>query len=104
MPKVRFIATALIVASRLVAAFNVSWGVALASWHPDATAEDEANIIAAQKKVIYGEPLVFRGPSTGESHNLGYLADTVHFNKLGLDNHALGQKDSLSEIITVESV
>ncbi len=79
---------AIIGQSRVDAGFDVPWGVALASYHPDSWAEHEAQVIAGQQKVIADDPLVFEGAFTDDFHSNGWLADTVHFNQTGLDTHA----------------
>jgi hypothetical protein len=73
--------------SRLDAGWDVPWGVALASYHPDSTAAEQNAIVSAQQQVIAADPLVFEGPSTNNFHNLGYLRDNVHFNGAGLHAH-----------------
>lgn len=79
---------AIIDQSRQDAGFNLPWGVALASWHPNSAAPEESDIIAGQQTVIANDPLVFEGASTNDFHTIGFLHDSVHFNQSGLDEHA----------------
>lgn len=89
---------AVIAQSRADAGWDVPWGVAIASWHPSSTADDEAAVAAAQQEVIDADPLVFRGSQTNDFHTLGYLHDSVHFNTQGLEAHARQWVDALAAL------
>lgn len=88
--------------SRKDAGYAVTWGVALASFHPSpqATAERQAAVVEGQKKVIAVVPGVFQGAETDSFHTRGFLADTVHFNAQGLAVHAKGWADALAPLMT----
>lgn len=86
----------IIAQSRVDAGWDVPWGVALASYYPGASTNDQAQVRAAQLEVIAAAPLVFQGSDTDEYHNLGYLIDTVHFNEAGLYQHAIDWKSAIS--------
>lgn len=73
--------------SRIDCGRSLLWGVAIASWHPNSSAANEANITNAQWQVITNDPLTFKGAETDDFHNLDYLSDSVHFNTTGLTNH-----------------
>jgi len=77
----------IIAQSRIDAGFDVPWGVALASYNPSATEENEAKVIAGQQQVIAADPLVFLGAQTDAYHTNGWLSDTIHFNEAGLTDH-----------------
>ncbi|MBI9019001.1 MAG: hypothetical protein JEZ07_17255 [Phycisphaerae bacterium] len=78
----------IIAQSRADAGWNVPWGVALASYHPYSSPAQEAEVRTGQELVIAGDPLVFQGADTDDFHNLGWLADSVHFDGTGLLEHA----------------
>ncbi|WP_169853278.1 sialate O-acetylesterase [Anaerohalosphaera lusitana] len=78
----------IIAQTRVDAGWDVPWGVALASYHPYSTSAQEAEVRAGQESVITGDPLVFQGADTDDFHNLGWLADSVHFDGTGLLEHA----------------
>lgn len=73
--------------SREDAGYDIPWGVAIASFHPDSNETQEAAIVAGEEMVIDGDPLVFRGAFTDDFHSRGLLSDTVHFNAEGLQLH-----------------
>ena len=90
--------------SRQDAGWEVPWGVALASFHPDAkaTAARQAAIVAGQGKVIQTVSEVFEGPATDSYHTRGWLCDSVHFNAEGLAAHAQGWADSLTPLLRID--
>ena len=94
-----------IVQSRKDAGWDVPWGVALASFHPDpkATAERQAAVVAGQQKVIATVAGVFRGPETDSYHSRGFLNGSVHFNAQGLAAHAQGWADALAPLMQTEA-
>lgn len=75
--------------SRKVAGYPLPWGVALASFHPDvkATAQNQAQIVEGQKRVIAEVPGVFQGADTNTFHERSLLYGGVHFNEAGLKEH-----------------
>jgi hypothetical protein len=93
----------IIAESRIDAGFDVPWGVALASWHPNSSAANEAEVIAGQQLVIDSDPLVFLGSETDSFHTHvpSYLADSVHFNTLGLNAHALQWLTALEPLLII---
>lgn len=89
----------IIAKSRTDAGWNVPWGVALASFHPNSSTVQEARVRAGQELVIASDPLVFQGADTDDFHNLGYLSDSVHFNNTGLLEHAKGWKEAILKFL-----
>lgn len=87
---------------RADAGWQVPWGVALASFHPQTKdlPEAQAAIVAGQRSVIATVPSVFAGPATDTYQARGWLADTVHFNEQGLAAHAEGWAEALEAVIT----
>ncbi len=79
--------TTIIDQSRADTGFMVPWGVALASYHPSASATNKAVIIDGQKLVISNRVAVFQGAETDSFHTNNWLHDSVHFNDLGLRDH-----------------
>jgi hypothetical protein len=77
----------LISKSALDAGHPVRWGIAVASYHPSATAAGMAAVAAAQRKIVLTDPRTFAGAVTDGFKDLGYLADSVHFNGAGLTEH-----------------
>lgn len=75
--------------SRKVAGYPLPWGIALASFHPDAkaTVENQAAIVEGQKRVIAEIPGVFQGAETNSFHERALLYGGVHFNDAGLKEH-----------------
>ncbi|MCK4998950.1 MAG: hypothetical protein KAS23_05425 [Anaerohalosphaera sp.] len=86
--------------SRIDAGWDVPWGVALASFHPNSSTVQEARVRAGQELVIAGDSNVFEGADTDDFHLLGYLSDSVHFNNTGLYEHALGWKQAVVKLIS----
>ena len=77
----------IIAQSRLDAGFDVSWGVAIASWLPGASDASALQVQAGQWMVISNTPGVFKGAETDSFHLTGYLYDGIHFNTAGLKAH-----------------
>ncbi len=92
---------AAITRSREIAGWELPWGVALASFHPDAKAstERQAAVVAGQKKTISSLPAVFQGAETDSFHTRGFLNGGVHFNEKGLAAHAQGWADALAPLM-----
>ena len=97
--------TAMIEKSRQDAGFELPWGIAVASWHPDktATVEKQAQVVAAQHLVVKNVPQVFQGPCTDSYHLKGMLLDSVHFNEKGLSAHAEGWLMALAPLLKQSS-
>jgi len=78
--------------SRIDGAWTIPWYIAEASFHPNTNLAQEEPVVAGQRSAIYGDPAVFFGPSTDSFHledaSGGKLADSVHFNAAGLNDHA----------------
>lgn len=80
--------SAIIQQSRADAGWTVPWYLAEASFHPSSSLTQEEPVVAGQRRVIHGDPLVFPGPVTDDFHLEGKLSDTVHFNSAGFADHA----------------
>lgn len=91
--------------SRQDAGWDVPWGVATASFHPDAkaTADRQAAVIAGQQTVIQTVPGVFAGPATDGYRDRGCLCDGVHFNGAGLAAHAAGWAVAVDPLLRAAS-
>ena len=81
--------------SRIDSGLAVPWGIAIASYHPATSSQEENPIRKGQEMVIAGDALVFRGADTDSFGALGYLCDGVHFNNEGLYEHALRWKEAI---------
>ena len=95
---------AIIAQSRVDAGWDVPWGVAIASYHPDSSSAQEAQVAAGQQSVIADDPLVFKGAETDNFHNLGYLSDSVHFNDAGLQAHGQQWADAIEQTFSLTAV
>ena len=87
--------------SREDAGWAIPWGVALASYVPNAkaTPDRQEAVLAGQRQVIATVPGVFQGPATNDFHTRRMVADGVHFNGAGLAAHAAGWDTVLQAII-----
>ena len=74
--------------SRAAAGWSVPWGIAEVSFHPSATRAQEEPVAAGQRLGTYTMTNCFRGPRTDDFNLEGKLSDTVHFNTVGLTDHA----------------
>ena len=74
--------------SRAAAGWPVQWGIAEASFHPDASRSQEEPVAAGQRLFTYTTTNCFRGPRTDDFNLEGKLSDVVHFNTAGLTDHA----------------
>ena len=83
--------------SRVDAAWTVPWYLAEASFHPSSTLSQEERITAGQRQAVYGDTMVYLGPSTDQFHQEGKLNDGVHFNSAGLLDHAIQWRKILNE-------
>jgi hypothetical protein len=79
---------AIIAQTRADDGWNVPWYVAEASFHPSSKLTQEDPITAAQREVTATDPRVFRGSATDDFHLTGKDSDGVHFNSVGLLDHA----------------
>jgi hypothetical protein len=79
--------------SRIDAGWNFPWYLAEVSYHSNSTIQKQEPITAGQRMSIHGSPLNFFGPSTDELHLIG--GGSLHFNAVGLDNHARQWADIL---------
>lgn len=75
--------------SRTDAGFDVQWGVAIASYHPGATAETTAQVALGQQQTIDADPLVFKGAVTDGLITPTYGSGPVHFTTEQLAEHSL---------------
>ncbi len=78
------------------AGWNVPWGVAIVGFHPQSSEQAEAEVREGQQIVIDTADNVFSGPNT-DLMGSSYRSDTVHFNGLGLSEHAKGWLETISE-------
>ncbi|MCX6930288.1 MAG: hypothetical protein NT154_44830, partial [Verrucomicrobia bacterium] len=78
----------IVATSRAAAGWSVPWGIAEASFHPSATRAQEEPVAAGQRLLTYTVANCFRGPRTDDFNLEGKLSDTVHFNTVGLTDHA----------------
>ena len=67
---------------------DIPWGVARASYLPGLGPERLAAVIAGQNAVIASDDLVFAGPETDDLLGGEWRYDNVHFNEVGLREHA----------------
>ena len=88
--------------SRVDAGFDIPWGVALASFMPTAAATVTAEIRQAQLQVIEADPLVFQGADTDDLLGDTWRYDRVHFNEVGLREHARRWHNAVLPIIVPE--
>jgi hypothetical protein len=77
---------AIIAQSRIDAGFDIPWGVAQASFVPPA--DIDQNIIDAQQQVAAHDPLNFVGALTDDLTGPKWRPDGIHFNEMGLREHA----------------
>ena len=70
--------------SRVVAGWSVPWGIAEVSFG----GSGQEAVMAGQRLCIYNTPNCFRGARTDDFHLEGKLSDAVHFNGVGLAEHA----------------
>ena len=70
--------------SRVVAGWSVPWGIAEVSYG----GSGQEPVMAGQRLCIYNTPYCFRGARTDDFHLEGKLSDAVHFNGVGLAEHA----------------
>ena len=96
--------TRVIEQSRLDAGYDIPWGVAIASYLPATTIEQEQRVTAGQQLVIESDPLVFRGALTDDLLGRDWRYDDVHFNADGLVVHAQRWSESLRSYFVPEPV
>lgn len=89
----------IITASRIEAGWELPWIVARASYLPNYEASEMERIINAQQAVIDADPLTFEGPYTDDLIGEQWRYDSVHFNELGLIEHANRWETSILPII-----
>ncbi len=88
----------IVVRSRAAAGWSVPWGIAEVSFHPSATRAQEEPVAAGQRSCNYTMTNCFRGPRTDDFNLEGKLSDTVHFNTIGLTDHAQQWANALGGI------
>jgi len=76
------------------AGWDVPWGVAIVGFHPQSSEQAEADVRKGQQIVIDTVDNVFKGPNT-DLLDSSYRSDTVHFNSLGLFEHAKGWLEAI---------
>lgn len=79
---------AVISQTRADADFDVPWGVALASFVPQVEPPVSEAVIQGQRQVIATDPNVFEGPATDPLAGFSWRHDGIHFNEVGLREHA----------------
>ena len=89
----------IITASRIEAGWELPWIVARASYLPNYEASEMERIINAQQAVIDADPLTFEGPYTDDLIGEQWRYDNVHFNELGLIEHADRWESSIINIM-----
>ncbi len=89
----------IITASRIEAGWELPWIVAKASFLPNYDTSDMERIVNAQQAVIDADPLTFEGPYTDDLIGEQWRYDSVHFNELGLIEHANRWETSILPII-----
>ncbi len=77
-----------ITASRIEAGWELPWIVARASYLPNYETSEMEIIVNAQQAVIDADPLTFEGPYTDDLIGDQWRYDSVHFNEVGLIEHA----------------
>ncbi len=78
----------LITQSRVVAGWSVPWGIAEVGYNAGNNLLGQEAVMAGQRRSIYTLPNCFRGARTEDFHLEGKLSDFVHFNGVGLAEHA----------------
>lgn len=74
--------------SRGVAGWSVPWGIAEVGYNAGNNLVGQEAVMAGQRRSIYSLPNCFRGARTDDFHLEGKLSDFVHFNGIGLAEHA----------------
>ncbi len=74
--------------SRIVAGWSVPWGIAEASYNAGNGLAGQEGVNAGQRLCAYTITNCFRGARTDDFHLEGKLSDFVHFNGVGLSEHA----------------
>ena len=85
----------IIAQSRTDAGFDIPWGVAQASFLPYLNPTTDPNVIAAQQQVAANDPLNFVGAFTDDMIGAAWRWDDIHFNEMGLREHAQRWFDQL---------
>ncbi len=81
---------------RVHAGWAIPWGVARVAFLPSTTPAQFEAIIGGQNRVIDELPLVFAGPTTDDMVGPEWRYDAVHFNEMGLREHARRWVDVIS--------
>ena len=84
--------------SRAATGWSVPWGIAEASYNEGNSLGATEGVTAGQRHCIYTVPNCFRGPRTDDFHFEGKLSDYVHFNGVGLAEHAKMWANALSGV------
>jgi hypothetical protein len=88
----------IVVQSRLDAGWPVPWGIAEASAHPSATLGQQEPVACGQRQFLYAnsQNQCFRGARTDDLNLQNEVAgDGVHFNAIGLADHAQQWADAI---------
>lgn len=78
------------------AGWDVPWGIAIVGFHPQSAEQVEADIREGQQIVIDTVDNVFEGPNT-DLLGPSFRSDTVHFNDVGLFEHAKRWQEAIYE-------
>ena len=82
-------------AIRADAGWEIPWGIARASFLPNLPPESMAEVVNGQNDVIAADPLNFAGAYTDDMLGDEWRYDGVHFNLMGLEEHAKRWDESI---------
>ena len=94
----------IITASRIEAGWELPWIVARASYLPNYEESEMDRIVNAQQAVIDADPLTFEGPYTDDLIGDQWRYDSVHFNELGLIEHANRWESSIIPMMPDDTI
>jgi hypothetical protein len=90
--------SSIINASRAAAGWTVPWGIAEVSFHPSSVQGQEEPVAAGQRQCQYTVSDCFRGANTDDFSLENKLWDGVHFNAVGLVDHAQQWADAIQGV------
>ncbi len=77
-----------VLGSRAHAGYDIAWAVARVGFIPNGDPVKMEQIVGGQNAVIDADPLTFAGPHTDDLNGTEWRYDTIHFNEVGLREHA----------------
>ena len=77
-----------VLGSRVHAGYEIAWIIARVSFVPNGDPVKMSMVIGGQNAVINADPLTFPGPYTDDLNGTEWRYDTIHFNEVGLREHA----------------